>query len=114
MRRSASRSSLPTVARPPSSRSRRRRRHATSLRASTIDGARFLGHDDEYGTLDAGKVADVVLLDADPLRDIAATQKIHTVVQKGQVHDRADLDGMLADVARRVAVQQEAVRSAKP
>ena len=85
-----------------------------ALQGATIKGARFLGHDDEYGTLDAGKVADVVLLDADPLRDIAATQKIHPVVQKAQVRDRADLDAMLADVARRVAVQQEAARAAKP
>jgi imidazolonepropionase-like amidohydrolase len=79
-----------------------------ALQAATINGARFLGHEDEYGTLEAGKVADVVLLDADPLRDIAATRKIHAVVQRGQVHDRADLDAMLADIAGRVARQREA------
>ena len=37
-----------------------------------------------YGTLEAGKAADLVLLDADPLRDIAATRRIDTVVLKGQ------------------------------
>lgn len=79
-----------------------------ALQAATINGARFLGHEDEYGTLDAGKVADVVLLDGDPLRDIAATRRIHALVQHGAVHDRADLDAMLADVARRVAAQREA------
>lgn len=79
-----------------------------ALQAATINGARFLGHEDEYGTLAAGKVADVVLLDADPLRDIAATRRIHAVVQRGQVHDRADLDAMLAEVARRVADQRDA------
>lgn len=79
-----------------------------ALQAATINGARFLGHEDEYGTLAAGKVADVVLLDADPLRDIAATRRIHAVVQRGTVHDRPDLDAMLADVARRVAAQRAA------
>jgi len=85
-----------------------------ALQAATINGARFLGHEDEYGTLQAGKVADVVLLDADPLRDIAATRNIHTVVQRGQVHDRAELDAMLAEVERRVAAQQAAAPSTKP
>ena len=60
-----------------------------------------------------GKVADVVLLDADPLHDIAATRKIHAVVLRGQVHDRADLDAMLGDVERRVAAQN-AQAAAKP
>lgn len=82
-----------------------------ALQAATINGARFLGHEDEYGTLEAGKVADVVLLDANPLRDIGATQKIHAVVQHGQVHDRAELDAMLADVAARVARQREAAKA---
>ncbi|HEY0504220.1 MAG TPA: amidohydrolase family protein [Lysobacter sp.] len=87
---------------------------AQALQAATINGARFLGHADEYGTLEAGKVADVLLLEADPLRDIAATRKIHAVVQHGQVHDRADLDAMLADVAQRVARQREAAAAARP
>lgn len=77
-----------------------------ALQAATINGARFLGHADEYGTLAPGKVADIVLLDADPLRDVAATKQIHAVVLRGQVHDRADLDAMLGDVARRVAAQR--------
>lgn len=79
-----------------------------TLQAATINGAKFLGHADSHGTLEAGKVADLVLLTADPLQDIGATRKIDTVVLKGQVHDRADLDAMLADVAKRVATQQAA------
>ncbi len=87
---------------------------AQALQAATINGARFLGHEDEYGTLDAGKVADMVLLDADPLRDIAATARIHAVIQRGQVHDRAGLDAMLAEVAQRVARQREAAVPDRP
>ena len=81
-----------------------------ALQAATINGARFLGHDDTYGTLEAGKVADLVLLDANPLRDIPATRRIDTVVLKGQPFDRARLDAMLADVAARVAAQQAALK----
>ena len=77
-----------------------------ALQAATINGARFLGHDDTNGTLAAGKAADIVLLDADPLLDIAATRRIDTVVMKGQAYDRGDLDAMLADVEARVAAQQ--------
>ncbi|HEY5780927.1 MAG TPA: amidohydrolase family protein, partial [Lysobacter sp.] len=73
-----------------------------------INGARFLGHDDTYGTLEPGKAADLVLLDADPLLDIAATRRIDMVVLKGQPFGRAQLDAMLADVAARVAAQQAA------
>lgn len=80
-----------------------------ALQAATINGARFLGHADAYGTLAPGKVADIVLLDADPLRDIAATKQIRAVVLRGQVHDRTDLDAMLDDVARRVAAQRTQV-----
>ncbi len=81
-----------------------------ALQASTINGARFLSHADTHGTLEAGKAADLVLLDADPLQDIAATRRIDTVVLKGEAYDRARLDTMLADVAARVATQQAAAK----
>ena len=50
------------------------------------------------GTIDPGKVADLVLLDADPLADIRAVRRIDTVVTAGRVFDRMTLDRMLADV----------------
>lgn len=74
-----------------------------ALQAATINGARFLGHDDTHGTLAAGKAADLVLLRADPLADIRAVRAIETVILQGRVHDRAALDAMLADVRTRVA-----------
>ena len=77
-----------------------------ALQAATVNGARFLGHEDRHGSLAAGKAADLVLLDADPLADIAATSRIDTVVFQGRVHDRAQLDAMLADVASQVAAQR--------
>jgi imidazolonepropionase-like amidohydrolase len=74
-----------------------------ALQAATINGARFLGKDDMHGTLAEGKAADLVLLDADPLKDIAAVGHIDTVILRGEVHDRAALDAMLEDVRKRVA-----------
>lgn len=80
---------------------------AQTLRAATINGARFLGQDKDYGTLQAGKRADIVLLDANPLQDIAATQRIDDVILGGKIYDRQALDAMLADVAERVRKQQQ-------
>ena len=48
--------------------------------------------------LKAGKVADLVLLDADPLQDVKNTRKIAAVVVGGKLLDRAALDKMLAEV----------------
>ncbi len=74
-----------------------------ALQAATVNGARFLGHAEENGTLDPGKRADIVLLDANPLADIAATRAIDTVVLAGRVFRRGELDAMLEGVAQRVA-----------
>ena len=73
-----------------------------ALRATTINGARFLGREGRTGTVERGRVADLVLLDRDPLRDIRATHAIHAVVLRGAYLDRATLDGMLRDVRRAV------------
>jgi len=73
-----------------------------ALRAATIDGARFLHRERRAGTVEPGRVADLVILDRDPLRDIRATRDIHAVVLRGAYLDRAALDGMLRDVARAV------------
>lgn len=78
-----------------------------ALQAATINGARFLGKSDTHGSLAVGKAADLVLLEADPLGDIAAVQRIDTVILRGVVHDRRALDAMLADVRKRVAAMAE-------
>jgi Amidohydrolase family len=67
-----------------------------ALQAATLNPARFLGKAQEFGTLEEGKRADLVLLDANPLEAISNTQKIYAVVVNGRLLDRAALDALLA------------------
>ena len=60
-----------------------------ALRAATLGGATILGAEAELGTIEVGKVADLVLLDADPLADMRNTRRIWQVIQNGQLVDRA-------------------------
>lgn len=76
-----------------------------ALRTATINPARFLGVIDSLGTVAPGKVADLVLLDANPLTDIADTKRIRAVIQGGRLFNRRALDAMLADARKRVAGQ---------
>jgi len=57
-----------------------------ALRAATINGARLLGAD-SIGTLAVGKVADLVILDADPLSDIRNTRQVSRVMVRGLLYD---------------------------
>lgn len=68
--------------------------------AATSEPCRFLGIDQKLGTLQKGKLADLVLLDEDPLTDIRNVQKIRAVVQNGRLFSRVALDGLL-DTAKR-------------
>jgi len=58
---------------------------AEALRCATVRPAEFLGRQDRSGTIAVGKVADLVLLGADPLADIGNTRKVDTVILKGGV-----------------------------
>ena len=60
---------------------------AEILRAATFGGARVMGREKELGTLEPGKLADLVILDADPLADVVNLRKIHRVVKGGVVLD---------------------------
>ena len=73
------------------------------LRAATHRGAEFLGKTAEYGSIAAGKVADLIVLDADPLGDIRNSRQISIVLFNGRVFDRADLDAMIDGVEAYVA-----------
>ena len=66
-----------------------------ALQAATINPARFLGMENRLGTIEAGKLADLVLLDANPLEDIRNTTKIYMVVANGRLFTQAMLKQML-------------------
>lgn len=74
---------------------------AEALRAATLSPALYLRSTDSLGTVAAGKVADLVLLDANPLSNIGNTEKIRAVIAAGRFYDRAALDKLLADAANR-------------
>jgi len=63
----------------------------TALQAATRNIAQAYGVLDEIGTLEAGKIADIVLLDADPLQSAANYKRISHVIQSGNVIDRGAL-----------------------
>ena len=69
-----------------------------ALQTATLNPARVLKMADSLGTIEPRKLADLVLLDANPLEDIRNTQKIRAVVADGRLYRRADLDRLLATV----------------
>lgn len=68
---------------------------AQALRAGTWEPARYLAATDSMGTVAPGKVADLVLLAANPLTDIANTRRIRGVVANGRYYDRPALDALV-------------------
>ena len=72
-----------------------------ALETATINPAKYLELTRSHGTIETGKTADLILLDANPLADIANTRKINAVIAGGRLLKRADLDEMLNKVAER-------------
>jgi hypothetical protein len=77
-----------------------------ALQSATRDAADFLGRSKVFGTLEKGKVADIIILDANPLDDIHNTRKIHAVVTRGWYLGRDELDRMLANAAHAATLGQ--------
>jgi imidazolonepropionase-like amidohydrolase len=61
------------------------------IQSATINAARMLGREKEQGTIEAGKVADLLILDANPIDDIKAVRRIYRVVKGGVVYYPAEL-----------------------
>ena len=70
---------------------------ADALKTATINAAVFQKKSETMGSIAVGKVADIVLLNANPLDDISQTQNIEAVILRGNVFDRAKLDELLKD-----------------
>lgn len=80
-----------------------------AIQSATAGAAEFLGRTKDFGTIEKGKFADLVLLDANPTEDIANTGKIFAVIRVGEFFDRQALDSMLA----KAVTAARAVRSEK-
>jgi len=66
-----------------------------ALEAATVRPAEFFGLSEEMGTVEAGRLADLVLLSADPLSDITNTRSVLAVVSKGELLSREELDALV-------------------
>ena len=78
-----------------------------ALRTATLSPARFFGMENRLGTIEEGKLADLVLLNANPLEDITNTQKISAVVANGHYFSRKELDEMLMRVEAAARMQPQ-------
>jgi imidazolonepropionase-like amidohydrolase len=61
-----------------------------AITAATLNGALAIGIQESYGTIEPGKIADLVILASDPSDDIAALRQVHAVVKAGRIHERRE------------------------
>lgn len=85
-----------------------------ALASATRLPAEWLGVADDRGVAAEGKRADLLLLDADPLADVANTRRISAVIANGRYLPRAELDAMMADLAKRYAATPKLVPPPPP
>ena len=82
-----------------------------ALQAATLNPARLLGKEKDFGTVETGKVGDLILLDANPLDDIGNANRISAVIYGGRLYSRSALDEMLTN-AEKLASQSSVAASA--
>ena len=68
-----------------------------AIQAGTRNAAQAARRGDSVGTIEAGMRADLILLDADPTKDIANTRTIRAVITNGRLLDRTKLDSLLSE-----------------
>jgi len=69
-----------------------------ALQAATINAARYQSKEKELGTVEKGKLADLVLLDSNPLDKITNTQKINAILMNGKLISKAEIERMLQSI----------------
>ncbi|HEX6928557.1 MAG TPA: amidohydrolase family protein [Gammaproteobacteria bacterium] len=67
-----------------------------ALRAGTIDGARYLGMEADLGSIEAGKLADIAILDRNPLEDIRNSEYVDSVMINGRLFDTETMEEMIS------------------
>ena len=81
-----------------------------TLQSATKNGAKFMGKYDTSASVEKGKMADMVVLNTNPLEDIKSTQDIFAVIKNGRYFSRSDLDKML-ETAKNKKVQLDIERN---
>ncbi len=66
-----------------------------ALETGTVNAAKFFGQQRDYGYVTTGKIADLVLLDANPLQDISNSRRVHGVMVRGRWLSRSDINDLL-------------------
>lgn len=69
-----------------------------ALKASVWNGPDYFGLIQDYGSIETGKVADLLILNGNPLTDIRETQNIRSVIRQGKLMDRNVLDELLKNI----------------
>lgn len=77
-----------------------------ALRTATINPATFLGKEGRLGSVEKGKLADLVILNADPTQNIQNLHLIEAVIVNGKLHDRSSLDNELIQVVNQVKMHR--------
>jgi hypothetical protein len=85
-----------------------------ALQAATLAGPAFLGKSDAYGAIAPGRIADLAILDRNPLVDIRATRSVRGVVLHGRHLNRAALDALLETTRQRAAERERAAGAPRP
>ena len=63
-----------------------------ALRAGTLNGAHYLGMEDHLGSIEAGKLADLAILDSNPLEDFRSTERVSKVMVNGRLFNASTMD----------------------
>jgi len=67
---------------------------AEALQTATVNGAKFLNKETDYGTIEEKKMASILILEANPLHHINNIQRIHTLIHLGTVYPKKSLDSL--------------------
>lgn len=74
-----------------------------ALKASVVNGPAFFNQSKDFGSIEKNKIADLLILDANPLIDIHNTRKINALIRKGNYLSRSILDNMLSAIEKKVS-----------
>ncbi|HEY4936047.1 MAG TPA: amidohydrolase family protein, partial [Puia sp.] len=69
-----------------------------ALQTAIINGSKFMGVANFYGSIQKGKSSDIVLLNGDPLTDIQAIDQIDMVFSNGRLYTKSDLNNLLRSI----------------